>query len=1154
MKGYDYFICHAYEDRNSIVNEVLRCLEGQGITYWIDDNNIKKGESISSKINQGMQDSTNMLVFITDNFFKKDYPQDELNCFFHLTKSNRERAIIPIVDTNKYKIEDKLPILADKAHFNLSMGPENIAKTLKDYLQDKKQTTDQASSPEPLKSPKSRHLTSMFEQDIARMFRHPDVVTWIRENITSPLGRKIAAGNIRLFTISRGSQHHHKGVEYRHETEASLESTLELDKADGLVGHVFENADCEFAYWPCPKDAPFYDKHRQTDTKIGTELAVPVSFPLNEARIGVILASWHSEYEEFSKKGLEDKGLSGRDGAHLERQKKIVAKYAHKMKDFLVHRYMNDPQENEELNNIVDKYIQKTNSDRGYIAYVNENGLLKYAKGKNGESGNFLAISSTEGICGKVLREGKLEITADLSTHPEAVVSDPDCLQLLATPIKVNNVVVGVFDVEKKKFDNKKRRDTYSDSDIEIMKDAAEEAARRFDILDEPYLENIQRSLATAFFCEGGTKDQIEKMLCDYTRFIFKLYINKTDIQVTIERPTEGELETKFLRANIEKGRIYLKNRGKPESVLVVNPEYLAQLAAPARNKILHCAQLAASALKRQKNIDGYKKLSKTLATLGRVSIIANIIPPHLFWAVKQANEILGASHTTLFWVSPKEPSLLIPGVSTAKKIHTKKRYIRGYNANSGLTGYVFREKRPLLIENMKDTDSIKALGVDNEWAHIFSETEINKKGEYDQEARSYLACPIIDRKNKKIVGVLRSYLEKREVKPTFTKSDQLILQAMASSVEPLLVQFLCCESNHDPRVKIVITGQEKTEHSIVELHPPRLNGYNFDKEEINDAFVKNQFLNLHFGHGPTNKDRNVTKPNQIDSDSCQQLIEKSIRLGVKSITFDQGIDFIHTPNWKRILLDVHRANVIPIVFTECEKLDLETAEFFHKLNTTVVLRLNERIDFHGKEKKNVALYDNKALRIALENLWTAGYCPFPDLNVSTVAVCYKVSIKDIKWEDEEWKNKKLQITKLWKYCRENGLYPFIQAVRPGWESDRNQSDKSNEFLFNQHLDNLRADIKKIENGYGFTVNTDSMKHECQLPKSRLFIDENGMARLCPCLMHDKFKDEIREDNLQSVIKKLQGQQQKKKFCEPECGKCGLKKECNGCSEYSIFH
>ena len=67
----DVFLCHASEDKKTVIRALTKAFDGAGITYWVDEAEIVWGESISNKVNEGLRISRYVIVILTESFLKK---------------------------------------------------------------------------------------------------------------------------------------------------------------------------------------------------------------------------------------------------------------------------------------------------------------------------------------------------------------------------------------------------------------------------------------------------------------------------------------------------------------------------------------------------------------------------------------------------------------------------------------------------------------------------------------------------------------------------------------------------------------------------------------------------------------------------------------------------------------------------------------------------------------------------------------------------------------------------------------------------------------------------------------------------------------------------------------------------------------------------
>src|SRR4030065_1402317 len=93
----DVFICHASEDKPKIVKPLVAAFEREGISCWYDEAEVKWGESIPEKINEGLKISRYVIVVISKSFLSKNWPKRELNSALSIEASTGKERVLPLV-------------------------------------------------------------------------------------------------------------------------------------------------------------------------------------------------------------------------------------------------------------------------------------------------------------------------------------------------------------------------------------------------------------------------------------------------------------------------------------------------------------------------------------------------------------------------------------------------------------------------------------------------------------------------------------------------------------------------------------------------------------------------------------------------------------------------------------------------------------------------------------------------------------------------------------------------------------------------------------------------------------------------------------------------------------------------------------------------
>ncbi len=135
--GYDAFICHASEDKKSIVRPLAAALDELRFRVWYDEFELKVGDSLRQSIDKGLVNSRYGIVILSKAFFAKDWPQYELNGLT-AREIDGEKVILPVWHgVTKADILEYSPPLADKvAVVTKGMKITEVAKALSAALDD----------------------------------------------------------------------------------------------------------------------------------------------------------------------------------------------------------------------------------------------------------------------------------------------------------------------------------------------------------------------------------------------------------------------------------------------------------------------------------------------------------------------------------------------------------------------------------------------------------------------------------------------------------------------------------------------------------------------------------------------------------------------------------------------------------------------------------------------------------------------------------------------------------------------------------------------------------------------------------------------------------------------------------------------------------
>lgn len=137
-RQYDVFISHASEDKDAIVRPLATALQEEGLNVWYDEFELRIGDSLRRKIDQGLANSRVGLVVLSQSFIAKGWTNYELDGI--VTKAvTGEQVLLPIWhNISKQEVIAFSPSLADKlARSTATHTVGEIAKEIADLIRSK---------------------------------------------------------------------------------------------------------------------------------------------------------------------------------------------------------------------------------------------------------------------------------------------------------------------------------------------------------------------------------------------------------------------------------------------------------------------------------------------------------------------------------------------------------------------------------------------------------------------------------------------------------------------------------------------------------------------------------------------------------------------------------------------------------------------------------------------------------------------------------------------------------------------------------------------------------------------------------------------------------------------------------------------------------
>lgn len=136
---YDVFVSHAWEDKESFVDEFVEALKDLGIKVWYDTSQIKWGDSMRERIDDGLKKSRFGVAVLSPDYIaeNKYWTKAELDGLFQLESVNG-KTLLPIWhNLTKQQVMNYSPIIANKkAMTTATMTAQEIAEEMLKLIPD----------------------------------------------------------------------------------------------------------------------------------------------------------------------------------------------------------------------------------------------------------------------------------------------------------------------------------------------------------------------------------------------------------------------------------------------------------------------------------------------------------------------------------------------------------------------------------------------------------------------------------------------------------------------------------------------------------------------------------------------------------------------------------------------------------------------------------------------------------------------------------------------------------------------------------------------------------------------------------------------------------------------------------------------------------
>ena len=110
---YDVYIAYASEDAESVTG-LVAALRASGLRVWFDQTALIVGESLRAQMDRGLNQSTFGILVLSNHFFSKKWPQQELDGMLALEISGEPRVLPVWLNVSYAEVSVFSPMLAGR--------------------------------------------------------------------------------------------------------------------------------------------------------------------------------------------------------------------------------------------------------------------------------------------------------------------------------------------------------------------------------------------------------------------------------------------------------------------------------------------------------------------------------------------------------------------------------------------------------------------------------------------------------------------------------------------------------------------------------------------------------------------------------------------------------------------------------------------------------------------------------------------------------------------------------------------------------------------------------------------------------------------------------------------------------------------------------
>lgn len=334
------------------------------------------------------------------------------------------------------------------------------------------------------------------------------------------------------------------------------------------------------------------------------------------------------------------------------------------------------------------------------------------------------------------------------------------------------------------------------------------------------------------------------------------------------------------------------------------------------------------------------------------------------------------------------------------------------------------------------------------------------------------------------------------------------------------------------------------TQCMINSKKPPQLKGLDFSKEQIEKCVRDNSILRISiepskicnlkcpfcYADECYGKSK-IAKEDELSINEIKDIIIQAKNLGAKTITLVGGEPLMY-PKIREIISFINSNKLISLIFTNGTIMTGKYAEFLYNNNASLIVKFNsfDNPEIQDKMVGNIKGTFSKIKR-TIDILIESGFNKSTPTRLAVESVISHTNL--------------LQIAKIFRFARENNIYPYIELITPAGRGKEYAEILSKEEAKKIFYQLLKIDGSEFE--YTWVPRPPLVATTCKYYFTAIYVNSNGKVQPCPTVNIEL--GNLRKEKLSEILNKPKFKRIRniRENIKGRCKECQYHTDCYGC-------